>query len=150
MAKLFNLARPDRAYFGQKDGQQTLVIKQLVRDLDLGLEVVVVPTVRHQDGLALSSRNVYLTPEQRKAAPALYRALRHAKELWQGGQEDASVLRREARRYLEREATIEEIDYFSVADGQSLEELETAATRAMVSVAVRMGQTRLIDNVILQ
>ena len=84
VAKLFNLVRPDRAYFGQKDGQQTLVIKQLVRDLDLGLEVVVVPTVRHEDGLACSSRNVYLTPEQRKAAPAVYRALCHAKELWLG------------------------------------------------------------------
>lgn len=150
VAKLFNLVRPDRAYFGQKDGQQTLVIKQLARDLDLGLEVVVVPTVRHQDGLALSSRNVHLTSEQRKAAPALYRALCYARELWQGGQDDASALRRQARRLLEREAAIEEIDYFSVADGQSLEELEVAATGAMVSVAARMGQTRLIDNVILE
>ena len=108
------------------------------------------PTVRDEDGLALSSRNVYLTPEQRKAAPVVYRALCHAKELWQAGQEDAGVLRRQAMQLLEMEAAIEEIDYISVADGQTLEELEMAATGAMVSVAVRMGQTRLIDNIILQ
>ena len=150
VTKLFNVVRPDRAYFGQKDGQQSVVVRQLVRDLALGLEIVVVPTVRETDGLALSSRNVYLTPEQRKAAPVIYRSLTCAGQLWKQGVRDADQLRREVRSVLEGEPLIERIDYVSVADAESLEELDTVDGRAMVSVAVQLGIPRLIDNVILE
>jgi pantoate--beta-alanine ligase len=150
VAKLFHLVRPDRAYFGQKDGQQVLVIRKLVRDLDLGLEVVVVPTVREPDGLALSSRNAYLTPRQRQAAPAVYRALCRAQELWRRGEAGAEQLRREVRSVLASEPLVEGIDYVSVADAETLEELDTVESRAMVSVAIRLGKLRLIDNIILE
>jgi pantoate--beta-alanine ligase len=150
VAKLFNLVRPDRAYFGQKDGQQTLVVRQLTRDLNLGVDIIVVPTVREPDGLALSSRNVYLTPEQRRAAPVIYRGLCLVGELWQQGVWDAEQLRQAARQVLESEPLIERIDYVSVADADTLEELNTIHGRAMVSVAVKLGAPRLIDNIILE
>jgi pantoate--beta-alanine ligase len=150
VTKLFNVVRPDRAYFGQKDGQQSVVIRQLARDLFLGPEIVVAPTVREADGLALSSRNVYLTPEQRQAAPVINRALDCAEQLWRQGVRDAERLRLEVRNILEREPLIERIDYVSVADVESLEELDMVNGRAMVSVAVQLGIPRLIDNVILE
>jgi pantoate--beta-alanine ligase len=150
VAKLFILTRPDRAYFGQKDGQQTVVVRQLVRDLDLGLEIVVVPTVREPDGLALSSRNVYLSPEQRRAAAVIYRALCLARKLRGEGMSDAERLREEMRGVLEEESLVEHIDYVSVADAVTLEELVTVEGRAMVSVAVQIGRPRLIDNIILE
>ena len=150
VTKLLNLVRPDRAYFGQKDGQQTVVVRKLVRDLGLGLDVVVVPTVREADGLALSSRNVYLTPEQRSAAPVIYRALRRAEELWSEGERDAHQLRQQVRSMLEDEPLIEHIDYVSVADAETLEELDRVQGRAMLSVAVQLGKARLIDNIILE
>jgi|SRR5918999_2664682 pantoate--beta-alanine ligase len=150
VTKLFNLVRPDRAYFGQKDGQQTLVVRQLVRDLNMALDIVVVPTVREPDGLALSSRNFYLTPEQRRAAPVVYRGLCRARELWQEGVRDAERLRQAARQMLESEPLIERIDYVSVADADALEELDTIQGRAMVSIAVKLGAPRLIDNIILE
>ncbi|MCI0794251.1 MAG: pantoate--beta-alanine ligase [Chloroflexi bacterium] len=150
VTKLFNLVTPDRAYFGQKDGQQLAVIRRLVRDLGMGLEIVAVPTVREADGLAMSSRNLYLTPDQRQAAPVVYRALASAERLWQQGVTDAQRLRQETRRVLQQEALIERIDYVSVADADSLEELEVVEGRAMVSVAVQLGQPRLIDNIILE
>ena len=149
VAKLFGLIRPDRAYFGQKDGQQTVVIRRLTRDLDLGVDVVVAPTVREPDGLALSSRNVYLSDEERNAAPVVYRSLCEARRLWEGGVRDADVLRIEARRVLDAEPRVARIDYVSVADVETLEELDTVDGLAMVSVAVQIGQTRLIDNVVL-
>ncbi|MCH8352028.1 MAG: pantoate--beta-alanine ligase, partial [Chloroflexi bacterium] len=150
VTKLFNLVTPDRAYFGQKDGQQLAVIRRLVRDLGMGLEIVAVPTVREDDGLAMSSRNLYLTPDQRQAAPVVYRALASAERLWQQGVTDAQQLRQEIHRVLQQEALIERIDYVSVADADSLEELEVVEGRAMVSVAVQLGQPRLIDNIILE
>ena len=135
---------------GQKDGQQLAVIRQLVRDLNLGIEIVAVPTVRDADGLALSSRNEYLTAEQRAAAPVIYRALSKAGELWRAGQGDAELLRIAVRSILEEEPSVEDIDYVSVADAANLQELERVDGPAMVSVAVRMGRTRLIDNIILE
>ena len=149
VTKLFNVIAPDRAYFGQKDGQQLAVIRQLVRDLNLGVEIVAVPTVRAADGLALSSRNAYLTPEQRAAAPVIYRALSEARELWLNGEQDAETLRKAARNILEAEPLIQEIDYVSVADATSLVELERVDGPAMLSTAVMLGKTRLIDNVLL-
>ena len=150
VAKLFSIVRPDRAYFGQKDGQQTLVVRQLARDLDLGLEIVVVPTVREADGLALSSRNAYLTPEQRKAAPIIYQGLCRAREAWEGGMVEAERLREEVRRVLGGERLLDSVDYVSVADATSLEELDRVTGRALVLVAARLGQTRLIDNIVLE
>lgn len=150
VTKLLNITRPDRAYFGQKDGQQTVVVRQLVRDLEMGVEVVVVPTVRAPDGLALSSRNKYLTEQQRRAAPVIYRGLCLAKELWREGECDAEKLRNEVRRALESEPLIDGIDYISVADASTLAEVDTVAGRAMVLVAVRLGTARLIDNIMLE
>ena len=149
VTKLFNVVRPDRAYFGQKDGQQLAVIRQMVRDLNLGIDIVAVPTVRDADGLALSSRNAYLTPEQRQAAPVIYRALSRAEELWRRGESDADSLRKTVEAVLEEEPLLEGVDYVSVADATTLEELERVEGTAMVSVAVRLGRTRLIDNVVL-
>ena len=150
LTKLFNLVGPDRAYFGQKDGQQTAVVRQLARDLDMGLEIVVVPTVRDSDGLALSSRNVYLTTEERRAAPVIYRALCKAQELRSRGVEDGGRLRREVEEVLAGEPLVGRIEYVSVAGAENLEELTEVKGPAMVSVAVHIGKSRLIDNVILE
>ena len=149
VTKLFGIVRPDRAYFGQKDGQQVAVIKQMVADLNMGIDVVVVPTVRESDGLALSSRNVYLTPEERKAAPVIYRALCRAHALWESGERDGDRLRQEVRHTLEQEPLISAIDYASVADSVTLEELNSVEGAAIVSVATRVGKARLIDNILL-
>ena len=149
VAKLFNVVGPDRAYFGQKDGQQLAVIRQMVKDLNMGVEIVAVPTVRDPDGLALSSRNAYLTPEQRRTAPVIYRALSKAEELWQGGVTNAEALQKSVQATLDSEPSIDGIDYVSVADATTLAELEQVNGPAMVSTAVRLGSTRLIDNVLL-
>ena len=124
-------------------------MKRMAADLDMGIEIVVVPTVREPDGLAMSSRNVYLTPDQRKAAPVIYQALCRARELWEEGERQAEVLRRDARRVLETEALVEAVEYVSVADGSSLAEVGLIRGAVMVSLAVRMGRTRLIDNLVL-
>jgi len=150
VTKLLSLIRPDKAYFGQKDGQQAAIIRRLARDLNLGSEIIVAPTVRDDDGLALSSRNVYLTPNQRQAAPVVYRALRAAQKLWRSGVDDGERLRKEVRSVLEEEPLVEAIDYVSVADAETLEELDLVQGRAMVSVAVKLGRPRLIDNITLE
>ena len=153
VAKLFNLVRPDLAYFGQKDGQQTVVIQQLVRDLAMGLEVVVCPTIRQADGLAYSSRNARLSPEQQEAATVVYRSICRADELWRSGEKDADLLRQQVRQILENQPLIDGIDYVSVAACGTLDELkegqQDVVAGTMVSVAVRLGQVRLIDNIIL-
>jgi pantoate--beta-alanine ligase len=151
VAKLFNIVQPHRAYFGQKDAQQLAVIRRLTRDLDLPVEVVGLPTVREPDGLAMSSRNAYLSPEERKAALVLYRSLEAAQELWRSGVRDASLIRRRMNEVLAAPATggLARVDYVSVADAGTLEELETVDRPALVSLAVRIGKTRLIDNVTL-
>ena len=150
VAKLFNVIGPDRAYFGQKDGQQLAVIRQLVRDLNMKVEIVAVPTVRDKDGLALSSRNAYLAPDERKAAAVVFRALSTARSLWENGSRDAEELRGAVIQVLESEPLLHGIDYVSVADGTTLEELQLVEGQAMVSTAVRLGETRLIDNVLLR
>ena len=149
VAKLFNVVAPDRAYFGQKDGQQVAVVRRMVSQLGMGVDIVVVPTVREEDGLALSSRNVYLTPEQREAAPAIFRALLAAERLWSRGERDGDVLRGAVRITLEEIPLIEAVDYVSVAGTPGLAELDRVTGPAMVSVAVRMGRARLIDNLVL-
>ena len=149
VAKLLNIVRPDRAYFGQKDAQQALVIQRLNADLNLGAEVVVVPTVREPDGLALSSRNFYLDPQERKAALVLYHFLCLAQLLWKQENRDAGQIRQEMRELIEREP-LAKIEYVSIADPATLEELEHIDRPALVSLAVRIGKTRLIDNVLLK
>ena len=146
VAKLFTIVRPDRSYFGQKDGQQLLVVRRLADDLNLCTEVVAVPTVREPDGLALSSRNMYLSEQERNAALVLSRALRRVEELWRGGERDGEALRHEMRGMVQAEP-LAELDYVSVADMATLEELGTVDRPAMASLAVRIGKARLIDNV---
>ena len=150
VAKLFGIVQPERAYFGQKDGQQTVVVRKLARDLDMGVEIVVLPTVREPDGLAMSSRNMRLNPEQRLAAVAVYAGLSAARSLWVQGETDARALRDAARRRLVAEPLLGHIDYVSVANPDTLEELDTAEIGAMLSTAVHLGPVRLIDNLILE
>ena len=148
VCKLLTIVRPDRAYFGQKDAQQCLVVKRLNEDLNLGAEIVVCPTVRDSDGLALSSRNVYLDATEREAALSLLRSLQLAKGLHQAGETDAAEIRRRMRRLI-NEQPLASIDYISIADAENLNELETITGTALVSLAVRIGKTRLIDNVLI-
>ncbi|MBI2917962.1 MAG: pantoate--beta-alanine ligase [Chloroflexi bacterium] len=148
VAKLFNVVQPQKAYFGQKDAQQVVVIKKLVADLDIPVDIIVVPTVREPDGLAMSSRNTYLDAQQRQAAPVLWRALCWAQELWQAGERDARRLRREMVSLIEAEP-LAQIDYISVAHPETLDELEHIEGPSLVSLAVRIGKTRLIDNITL-
>lgn len=145
VAKLFNIVQPTHAYFGQKDAQQSVVIRKLVADLDMPVEVVVAPTVREADGLAMSSRNSYLTPEQRPAATALFEALKAARAAFQAGERDGDTLRQAMRAVLAAQPLITP-DYVSVADLATLEELDRVGVGALASLAVRLGSTRLIDN----
>ena len=147
--KLFNLLRPDRAYFGQKDAQQALVVRRMVRDLDLGVEIMTGPTVREADGLALSSRNAYLSPAERQAAPVLYAALCAARQRCDEGQRDAEAIREEMRAFIEDAGDQARTDYVSIADPETLEELATIDRQALASLAVYIGRTRLIDNISL-
>ena len=148
VAILFDLVGADRAYFGQKDAQQVMVIRQMARDLAIGTEVVTCSTVREPDGLALSSRNVHLSPEQRGAATVLRRALTAARDAWASGERSGDTLRTAMRDVLATEP-LAAVDYVSVADMATLEELETVEQPALASMAVRFGETRLIDNEIL-
>ena len=148
VCKLLTIVRPDRAYFGQKDAQQCLVIKRLNADLNLGAEIVVCPTVREPDGLALSSRNVNLSPEERKASPVLFQALRQAKTAHQSGETKAEQIRRAMAQIIEKEP-LARIDYISVADPLTLEELTEIPGEALASMAVNIGKTRLIDNMMI-
>jgi len=149
VAKLFNIVQPTRAYFGQKDAQQVVVINRMVADLNMNLEVVIVPTVRESDGLAMSSRNVYLSPKERQAATTLFKALTLARQLRQGGEKDAEKIRRQMTGLVGREP-LAQIDYVSIADAGTLEELDLVDHPAVASLAVKIGKTRLIDNMPLE
>ena len=149
VAKLFNSVQPDKAYFGQKDAQQAAVIRQMVRDLNFPIEIVVIPIVREPDGLAMSSRNVYLNPEQRKAATVLSRSLRQARQAYDNGERDAGMLRQIMKDVLAAEP-LANVQYVSCADYETLEELETIEKKALLSMAVFIGKTRLIDNFVLE
>jgi pantoate--beta-alanine ligase len=148
VAKLFNIVEPTRAYFGQKDAQQLLVIKKMVADLDMNLEVVASPTVREPDGLAMSSRNTYLNPKERQAATVLWQALSLSKEMYLKGERHADRLRQAMTQLISQEP-LATIDYVSVADTETLQELSQIERPALVSMAVRIGNTRLIDNITL-
>jgi pantoate--beta-alanine ligase len=148
VARLFNLVQPDRAYFGQKDAQQLIVIRKMVADLDMSLEVIAVPTVREPDGLAMSSRNTYLNPEERKQATVLYQALILAQKLYAEGEKDAAAIRRQMTELIQKQP-LADIDYISLADAETLDELDVVKPPALVSMAVKIGKTRLIDNVVV-
>jgi pantoate--beta-alanine ligase len=146
--KLFDIFQPDRAYFGAKDAQQLAVIRKMVRDLDLTVGIRACPTVRETDGLAMSSRNVYLTPAERAAAPAIHRALVAGRDRWAAGERDSEVLRQAIRDVLASEPRIR-VDYVSVADPQTCRELERVDGPALLSLAAFLGKARLIDNVVV-
>jgi pantoate--beta-alanine ligase len=147
VVKLFNIVGAERAYFGQKDAQQVIVIKRMVKDLDLPIQIVVCPTMRERDGLAMSSRNTYLDDEQRQAAPVLYRALCAAKDAFDQGERDGYTLRAIMHRIIEAEPQAK-LDYVSAADATTLQETSTIdeARGLLLSMAVRIGKPRLIDN----
>jgi pantoate--beta-alanine ligase len=149
VAKLFNIVRPARAYLGQKDAQQAMVIRRMAAGLNMDLEVVVVPTVRESDGLAKSSRNIYLNPKGRQAATILFKALTLAQRLSRGGEKDAEKIRRQMMALIQKEP-LAQIDYVSIADTETLEELNLIDRPALASLAVRIGKTRLIDNMPLE
>jgi len=147
-ARLFTIVGADRAYFGEKDYQQLLVIKQMVRDLRLPLEIVPVPTVREAEGLAMSTRNGYLSAEERKAATVLYRALSAAEQKAAAGQRDPSALVAGVREMIGGEPLVE-LQYAELRDAETLEEMQSLDRRAVLAVAAFVGKARLIDNVVL-
>lgn len=149
VAKLFNIVKPDFAFFGQKDAQQVLVINRMATDLNMDLEVVTVPTVREPDGLAMSSRNIYLEPEQRRAALVLSRSLSRAAEVFRAGERDAAKIRQLVIEMIEQE-TLLNIDYVEIYSHPDLEPVERIVGPALLALAVKTGRARLIDNAILR
>jgi pantoate--beta-alanine ligase len=149
VAILFALVGAERAYFGQKDAQQVMVIRRMATDLGLPTQVIPCPTVREPDGLALSSRNVHLSPEERRAAPVLHRALSAARQAWLEGEREGDVLRGIMEEVLASEP-LAQVQYVSCADATTLQELDRLAGSAVLSMAVYLGATRLIDNVLLE
>jgi pantoate--beta-alanine ligase len=146
VCKLFNIVGPDKSYFGQKDAQQVAVVKRMVRDLNIPVDIVEMPTVREPDGLAMSSRNTYLTPEQRQSALSLHRSLTAAREMIAAGERSAASVRKHMSDIIEA-ADGANIDYIEIVDADTLESLEELRGRVLIALAVRFGGTRLIDNV---
>jgi pantoate--beta-alanine ligase len=149
VTKLFNAVQPAKAYFGQKDAQQAAVIRQMTKDLNFQIEIVVCPIVREPDGLAMSSRNVYLDPNQRKAATVLYRSLSMAKAAYEQGERDAEKLRQIMKATIASEP-LAQMQYVSCADYDTVQELEKVTGKTLLSMAVFFGKTRLIDNFVLE
>jgi pantoate--beta-alanine ligase len=149
IAILLNIVRPDFTFFGQKDAQQALIIKRMTRDLGFDTEIIVLPTVREDSGLAISSRNLFLSPEERQSASVIHRALAKAKELYREGERNAAKLAEVVRSMIESEPRIR-VDYVSITDGETLERMDKLDDRVMlVAVAAYIGKTRVIDNTIL-
>ena len=149
VAKLFNAVQPHKAYFGQKDAQQAAVIRQMVRDLNFPIDIVICPIIREIDGLAMSSRNKYLEGDDRKAATVLFRSLSAAKAAYEGGERNAEKLRAKMKEVIESEPRAQ-MQYVSCADYDSLEELDVVKGKTLLSMAVILGRTRLIDNFVLE
>jgi pantoate--beta-alanine ligase len=148
VAKLFHVIEPDAAYFGQKDAAQVAVIRQMVRDLNFPVEIVACPIVRESDGLAMSSRNAYLDPQQRKEALVLHRSLMRVKKMWEGGENSAEKLLAAGREEPARESSVR-LDYFEIVNAESLDPVGNVGKGALVAVAAFVGATRLIDNIVL-
>jgi pantoate--beta-alanine ligase len=149
VAKLFNIVEPDAAFFGQKDAAQVTVIKRMVRDLNFAVEIVVCPIIREADGLAMSSRNAYLNPEQRKSALALHRSLERVKKMVDAGERDAGKLVAAGTAEIAAESGVR-LDYFAVVDPETLDSMENISNGALVAVAAYVGGTRLIDNFVVK
>lgn len=149
VAKLFHIVSPDVAFFGQKDAAQAAIIRRMVRDLDMPVEIVVCPIVREKDGLALSSRNAYLDPQQRRQATVLYRSLMRVQTLADRGERRAAALTEAGKQVIGEEKDVR-LDYFEIVDGETLDPVDDVARGALVAVAAFVGTTRLIDNVVLQ
>jgi len=148
LTKLFNIIQPDRAYFGQKDIQQAIIVKKMVQDLNMDTKISIQPIVREPSGLAMSSRNARLNPEERQKAGVIYQALKKAEEVWQAGEKDTARIKGAVESVLRSEPLIS-IDYVSIADAETLDELERIERPAFVLVAVKIGKIRLIDNMLL-
>jgi pantoate--beta-alanine ligase len=148
VAKLFNIVEPDLAYFGQKDAAQVVIVKKMTRDLDLPVEVIVCPIVREADGLAMSSRNAYLDPTQRRSATVLYRALMQVQSLAEKGERRAAPLIEAAQRTFKEEPAVK-VDYVEIVDNETLDPVADVSRGALVAVAAFVGKTRLIDNILL-
>jgi pantoate--beta-alanine ligase len=149
VAKLFNIVKPDKAIFGQKDAQQAFVIKRMVRDLNFDIEIVIAPTMREPDGLAMSSRNSYLSPEERKESAVLYQALQLAENLIRQGEKEAGTIIKEME-ILIRSKPSARIDYVSIVDTENLQPVKKIEGEVLIALAVRFGKTRLIDNILLR
>jgi len=147
--KLFNIVLPDVAYFGQKDYQQFIVIKQMVKDLNIPIKLALMPTVREADGLAMSSRNTYLNPEQRKQAPVLFKSLQSAAELIQTGERNPEVIRNAIEQRIRKESD-GKIEYIEIRKAENLEKVERINDAVVIALAVHFGSTRLIDNIIVE
>jgi len=145
--KLLEIVKPDVAFFGQKDAQQAAVIKRMVRDLNLDLDIQVLPIIREKDGLALSSRNIYLTPEQRKAATCLIKSLREAGRLIENGERDPGIIRNRMERVFDSEP-LADLDYIAIVDLDNFQPLATIGSETLIAIAAKIGTTRLIDNMI--
>jgi len=148
VAKLFHIVEPDAAFFGQKDAAQVAIIRRMVRDLNFSVEIVACPIMREPDGLAMSSRNAYLNPQQRKQALVLHRSLLRTKKLWDAGERNAANLVAAAREEFTEEKSVR-LDYFEIVDPDNLDSLEDVANGALLAVAAFVGTTRLIDNLVL-
>ena len=146
VCKLLAIVRPDRAYFGQKDAQQSLIVKRLNTDLNLGADIIIVPTVRDGDGVAVSSRNHYLSEEERQAAVVLYRSLRLAQTMKGLGVRDGGHIKQQMREMIEKEPLVQ-MNYISIADPETLEQIDTVSRSALVLIGARVGNVRLIDNI---
>lgn len=147
-AKLFNIAMPDFAFFGQKDAQQAIVIKRMVADLNMPMEIIICPTVREEDGLAMSSRNKYLNPQERKDAPLIYKSLQKVSELVKTGISDSAVISKEIKKILAESQKIA-VEYVEIVNFETLEPQKIAKGKTIIAVAAKIGLTRLIDNIIL-
>jgi pantoate--beta-alanine ligase len=148
VTKLFNIVKPTRAYFGQKDAQQFRILRRMVRDLNLDVEMIEMPIVREKDGLAMSSRNTYLTPEERKEATRLYKSLLKAKEMIESGIKDTEIIKSEMKKILDH--PLLKIDYIEIVDEETLEPVKKVENKVIIALAVYLGKARLIDNMILK
>jgi pantoate--beta-alanine ligase len=148
-AKLFNIVTPDIAYFGQKDVQQAIVIKRMVADLNMPLKIVVCPTVREKNGLAMSSRNQYLTPQQKEDAALIYKSLQKCRRMIKQGVRDTKKIIAEMRKVLKQIPSVE-IQYINIVDAETLRNIDRVAGKVLAAVAVKIGPTRLIDNILIE
>ena len=149
VAKLFNIVVPHKAYFGQKDAQQCAVIKKMVKDLNINIEIIICPTIRESDGLAMSSRNTYLSAKERKTAPVLFKTLQMAHHMIELGEKDPKVILNEMKKRISKHHLIS-IDYISIVNPETIEPVNEISGKVLIALAIKLGKTRLIDNIAIQ